>query len=154
MSKKWQQTDTAVDGTPLMLEDGKYYSQHAWDHFGDAYRGEVRARHHGLKFERWYDGFLAGRDEDTAETPRLRGADADSNWWHTPENAAWLASDEDTAEMEPFTFDLSDDAASKLLALVRDDPVTPEQVKKMREKVDAEVARRSAAFDAWFFDKK
>lgn len=67
MSKKWQHTDTAVDGTPLFFEDGKYYSQHAWDHFGDAYRGEVRARHHGLKFERWYDGFLAGRDEDTAE---------------------------------------------------------------------------------------
>lgn len=33
-------------------------------------------------------------------------------------------------------------------------PMSEEQVKKMREKVDAEVARRSAAFDAWFFDKK
>lgn len=123
MSKKWQHTDTAVDGTPLMLEDGKYYESHAWDHFGDAYRGEVRPV---VSVKLW---------------PPNRG-----------KVSAW-SPDEDTAEMEPFTFDLSDDAASKLLARVRDDPMTPEQVKKMREKVDAELARHQAAFNAWYFGK-
>jgi len=39
MSKKWEATHTAADGTPLMLDDGKLYSQFNWDNFGPAHRG-------------------------------------------------------------------------------------------------------------------
>jgi len=43
MAEEWELTHYTEDGEELFLSScGKYYTRHAWEHFGDAYRGKVR----------------------------------------------------------------------------------------------------------------
>lgn len=95
---KWKHTDTAVDGTPLYCEDGKYYTKHAWDNFDLAYKGEVQKRKAYRTFRLTDDGFQMVPAGHPSLPATVAGMNVNS----------W-SSDEDTAELEPFTFDPSDD---------------------------------------------
>lgn len=87
MAEEWKVTHHGENGEELFCEDGKYYTRHAWDHFGDAYRGAVKPPRRSAVI------YL-----NRTTTPADFAVDPDGNTWDLSD-VDWGTDDETTLEM-------------------------------------------------------
>jgi hypothetical protein len=144
MGKEWKVTHRGENNEELFLCDGKYYSQHAWQHFGDAYRGQVTEVAHGYRLQKPI------RFTEAGQSPVFTGvdfaADPDGNT-RDLSDVHWGMDDEDTEELHP----LPDAGTNKFMAGAKASQMTPEQIAKIRKKIDEDLAKQEAKFNAWYF---
>lgn len=150
MGKEWKVTHHGENGEELFCEDGKYYTHHAWTHFGDAYRGEVKLFVPRGLFKSDIDHSLpapgAAAFQRGLKSTVDFAADPDGNTWNLSD-AHWGMDDEDTEELHP----LPDAGTNKFMAGAKASQMTPEQIAKIRKKIDEELAKQEAKFNAWYF---